>query len=59
MAVGVEAEQVAEGLDGDNGAGERGFSEVNVAITVQSAVITPVVYVVPDNVPPHPVTVSM
>lgn len=31
--------------------------KVNVALTVQTAVIAPVVYVLPDRVPPHPVTV--
>jgi hypothetical protein len=32
------------------------FLSLNVALTAQAAVMEPVVYVVPLNVPPHPVT---
>ena len=31
--------------------------ELNDAVTVQAAVIAPVVYVLPDNDPPQPLTV--
>jgi len=32
---------------------------VNVAVTEQCAVIAPVVYTLPDNVPPQPLTEAM